>query len=603
MTQDDAPAASQPPRPATGQCRVADLEILRAGGDLALVYARDSGAAGFYRADVVDLLVSCRHFRTLDEHARAYAGAEAAGARQAPLLRELHRLLRAGLLISRDELRLPVTPHAGSLPPISAVGFPTCDRVDVLRRAVSGYARNCSRAGREVEYVIVDDSVDPGARERYLSMLAELESSQGIGIRYAGVADKAAFAAKLVSAGGIPEDVVRFGCLGDRGVGVTIGANRNALMLDTVGQRIISVDDDTVCKLAVPPGQLDGLDLDSGGNPLQLWFFASRQASFGAVDYVEEDLLALHERYLGQPLAPLLAAGSPSYELADPALLRRVHAAPGRIRVTTNGTVGDCGWDNPDFFLFQQGATLARLNRSQGDYELARSSRDMIQSAVRTTISGRPDPKFAICLGLDNTELLPPFPPVGRAEEVGFGAMLSACFGNAYAAHLPWLVQHDPVGRRQFSAADPFAINLGSWLPSCLSRFDAGLTRSPAERLRRLGGFLIDLAQLPAAEFDEFVRLGVWDSMSALIGGLEEQLDGPVPDYWARDVQRYIVQIRRSASAPVGELYAGLGGRDALQRLLERFGQLLIWWPAILDAARGLAAAGERLTRPVSELR
>lgn len=602
MTPDAEPAASGP-SPASGECRVADLEILRAGGDLALVYARDSGAAGFYRADVVDLLVSCRHFRTLEQHLQAYAGADAAGARVAPLRRELHRLLRAGMLVSRDESRLPVQAPAASPPPLRTVGFPTRDRVDVLRRAVDGYAANCQRHGRDAEFVVADDSAGPATGEQCRSMLADLERSRGIAVRYAGPAEKAAFAGTLARAGGIPEDVVRFGCLGDPEVAVTIGANRNALLLDTVGQLLFSADDDTVCLPAVPPGQLAGLDLDSGGNPLQLWFFPSRAAAFDAVDYVEADLLGLHEQCLGQPPAPLLAAGPAFYELADPALLRRLHAGPGRIRVTTNGTVGDCGWDNPDFFLFQQGPTLDRLTSSQAGYELARSSRDMIQSAVRTTISGRADPKFAICLGLDNTELLPPFPPVGRAEEVGFGAVLTACFPGSYAAHLPWLVRHDPDGPRRFSGADPFSIGLGSWLPSCLSRFDAGLTPSPAERLRRLGAFLTDLARLPAAEFDEFVRLGMWDSMSALITGLEERLDGPVPDYWARDAQRFIAAARKSALAPVGELCSELGGREALRRLLERYGQLLAWWPAIVQAAGELNAAGERLSRPVRELR
>jgi hypothetical protein len=83
------------------QYRVAELEIVRAGADLALVYARDTGAAGFYRADVVDLLVSCRQFRTLDQHAQAYSGADPGTSAPPSLQRELHRLLRAGFLVGR----------------------------------------------------------------------------------------------------------------------------------------------------------------------------------------------------------------------------------------------------------------------------------------------------------------------------------------------------------------------------------------------------------------------------------------------------------------------------------------------------------------------
>ncbi|HEV2888650.1 MAG TPA: hypothetical protein VGX49_17200 [Jatrophihabitans sp.] len=601
MTGSADQAASEPPPATAEQYRVADLEILRAGADLALVHARDSGAAGFYRADVVDLLVSCRQFGTLEQHLQAYLGNDAASVRRPGLQRELQRLLRAGFLVSLSGPQPAEPPH--ELPPISTLGFPTRDRVTVLHRALTSYAANCLDAGRRVEVVVVDDSADPGTRRAYRRMLGQLQSSLGLDLHYGGLEEKSAFVAALAGTGDLPEEVVRFGVLGEGAAGATIGANRNALLLHSAGERIFSADDDTVCRLAVPPEQLAGVELDSGGNPLQLWFFGGRDEAFGSVRYAEQDLLGLHERYLGQPPAPLLAAGPASFERADPALLRRLRHRPGTIRVTTNGTVGDCGWDNPDFHLFQDGASLARLVGTEAGYQLARTTRSMVQAATRTTISGRPDPKFAICLGLDNTELLPPFPPAGRAEEVGFGAVLASCFPDAYAAHLPWLVQHDPIDERHFSAANPFTIGLGSWLPSCLSRFDPWPADAPAERLRRLGEYLTDLAGLPGTEFDEFVRLGMFESMSGLILGLEERLAGcdPVPDYWARDVQRYLAQARRSALAPVDELYSALGGRAALQRLLRRYGQLLIWWPAIVGAARQLRAADHPLARPVRE--
>lgn len=586
-----------PDVPAAEQYRVADLEVLRAGADLALVYARDSGAAGYYRADVVDLLTSCRQFRTLAEHGQAYAGDHPAAARG--VRRELQRLARAGFLVARNA----GWPDQATrqLPPVSTVGFPTCDRVPVLRRAITSYADNCRQAGRPVEVVVVDDSTGPGSREDCLAMLAELRSSRGLEVSYGGLAEKEAFVRAVADAGNIPEEVVRFGCVGEPTAGPPIGANRNALLLHTVGERIFSADDDTVCRVARPPGHSEGLELDSGGNPLQLWFFASRDEAFQAVRCVEQDLLGEHERYLGQPPAPLLAAAAASFELADPALLRRLRSAPGAIRVTTNGTVGDCGWDNPDFTLFQDGATWDRLVGDEAGYRLARTTREMAQAATRTTITGRPDPKFAICLGLDNTELLPPFPPAGRAEEVGFGAVLTSCFPGAYAAHLPWLVRHDPAGARQWAAPGQFSIGLGAWLPSCLSRFDPGRSAEPQARLRRLGAYLTDLAGLPAADFDELVRLGVWDSMSGLISALEERLAGPAPEFWARDAERFIVQTRRNALSPVEELYSALGGRAALQRLLERYGELLAWWPAIVAAAGQLRASGQRLARPVRE--
>ena len=61
-------------------------------------------------------------------------------------------------------------------------------------------------------------------------------------ISYAGVEEKSAFASRLAEAGGIPEEVVRSGCLPSPGSVATIGANRNALLLHTAGERIFSAE-------------------------------------------------------------------------------------------------------------------------------------------------------------------------------------------------------------------------------------------------------------------------------------------------------------------------------------------------------------------------
>lgn len=568
------------------------------------MYTRDTGAAGFYRADVLRVLANCRELRTIEEHVQQYLAGTGSGPQAAALRRELIRLHAEGFLVGADALRSG--PDSGSaLPPISTIVVPTRDRVPLLRRMITGYAENCARYGRRARFVVADDSPDQATQADCQAMLGQLALHIGADIRYAGLERKSAFISRLARIGGIPEDVVRFGCLPGRGSGVTVGANRNVLLLDTAGERIFTADDDTVCQVAVPPGHSEGIELDSGGNPLELWFFPDRDEALAAVQYAEEDILARHGRYLAaSPAAVLAGAGPVSVDRSDPALLRRVRDTAGRIRVTANGVVGDCGWDNQDFRLFQDGMTFARLAGSADGFRVARSTREMIQAVTRTTITARADPKFAMCTGLDNTDLLPPFPPVGRAEEVAFGVLLTACFGPVYAAHLPLLLQHDPADRKRFPAEAMFTISLGTWLQSCTSRFDPGLAASPAIRLGRLGHFLTDLGRLPERAFDEFARLTTWTSMSGLIGNLEARLDGPErpPDYWAREARQFISRARRSALASADEWYAAAGGRAVLQQRLEQFGQLLIWWPAIVQTARELRTAGDELALPLREV-
>jgi hypothetical protein len=592
--------SDHPREPDPGLCRVADLEIFPAGDGLSLVYARDSGAAGFYRPDVLALLTACREFAPIEQHVRDYLGSGVGGASEPALRRELARLRAAGFLVTAGGVGARAD-GAAAPPPISVIGIPTCDRPGLLRRAISGYAANCARHGRRVAVVVADDSPGSTTRQDCRAMLKDLARVLDIDIFYAGLEEKSAFARRLASAGDIPLDVVRFGCLPGPRPGVTIGANRNALLLHTAGEPIFTADDDTVCEVSVPPGHRGGLALDSGGDPLQRWFFASRDDAAAAAARADYDLLGGHGRYLGQAPAPLLAAAGPAgVGDSDPALLRRILSGSGRIRVTANGVLGDCGWDNRDYYLFQNDATFARLVSSPASFAAARGCRELIQSVTTATITASADPRFAMCMGLDNTELLPPFPPSGRAEEVGFGALLTACFG-AYAAHLPVLMRHDPPDHREFSEASPFSICLGSWLPACISRFDPGLAASPAARLRAFGSFLDELARLPAGAFDEFTRLVMWDSMSALTGRLDERLHGadPPPGYWAREAREFMARVRRAALAPAAESYKAIGGRSALQDLLGQFGKLLTWWPAMVATARQLRGAGERMAGPV----
>jgi hypothetical protein len=128
---------------------------------------------------------------------------------------------------------------------ISAIVIPTFKRVESLERTLLSYVVQTKTFEHEVEFVIGDDSDSAEYRAHTRALLRSIGRSHGVRIAYAGKEEKNKFVDALSGVSGMPRELVAFGLLGDDSAAAT-GANRNALMLDTVGQLIYSADDDTV---------------------------------------------------------------------------------------------------------------------------------------------------------------------------------------------------------------------------------------------------------------------------------------------------------------------------------------------------------------------
>ena len=593
----------------TNLYKVSDLQLFPAGDNLVLAYTRNSQIARFIRMEMADLLTHCNEFRTISDHVQTYYGGQQISPASIRVMRrELQHLAQSGYFVSLDSIRdiFLGSNEQNSPTHIASIGFPTCDRVETLQRGMTSWIKYCQKFERTNEFVVVDDSASLETRKACQNMLKKLKLRYNEQIAYAGVEEKLEFVKRLAAVGNIPLDIVSFACLGDKQDGITtVGANRNVLLLHTAGDIIFSSDDDILFQSATAPDMRDEIVLGSHGNPLDVWFFSDREDALQSTHFVEQDLLALHERWLGKdPVSCEEIYGSShklSFEQVDVSLFNKLSTSSGKVALTLNGTVGDCSWDNPHYYLFQYGETFNRLTNSEQTYRSARSSREMAQAVKQVTLTEKADPLFSMCIGLDNRELLPPFTPIGRAEDVAFGAILSKCFTATYAVHLPWLLLHAPSEVRSFSKQHMFSIGFNAWIPYCINLFDPGFARTPTERLRKLGQYLEEIGNLSPSSFEEFARLQMWNSMTALISGLEErlQMTKGVPAYWTKDVKAFITQVRQNALTPVNQLYTLRGGREETQKLLVRFGQLLEWWPAMVETARRLRMEGLRLAQPI----
>ncbi len=589
----------------TNEYRLADIAVYLVDNKHAVVHARNTEATCLLHTAYVDLLMQCCEFKPLDEHLAAFCQKRQIEDERtrSGLRSKLHQLAQQGYLISREQVfALFQTPDEPALPTrITSLCIPTCNRVETLQRGLTSYLEHCQHFGRTLDFVVADDSQSSSTREAYKQMLRTLTKHYGVTIAYAGIEEKTAFARKLSKAGDIPEEVISWACIGDRNYGKgTYGANRNSLLLHTVGECIFSSEDDAVCRVAASPSYKECLALSSQAN-LQVQFYPDRQSSLEATQLVERDIFALHEYWLGQDPrvagAPYQRDGLLTFEQADSAFLRLLAAQPGKILVTAHGFVGDTSCRTRDMLLF-----FEQLIRSEEAYLSAQTSREVAQAAHQVTLTKDASSLLGMCIGgLDNRELLPPFSPIGRGEDSLFGMTLMKCFPDAYTVHLPWVLLHAPLEAHPYS--DPiFDILAEEWLIGCIDLFNPPqpTSRIPTELLNQLSQYLEHIGQLPISSFEQFARDLCWRGNVARVSLFEKLIrkhEKSCSASWKRDVEAYCTKVQQSMLQPVEQRMQG--GSEMAQRLILQFAQILKWWPAMVETARRLRADGCLLAQPV----
>jgi hypothetical protein len=473
---------------------------------------------------------------------------------------------------------------------IAAIGIVTRGRPESLAACVESYFENCRHHERSPAFVVTDDSPDEDGQSRTRAVLQDL-TRRGAPISYAGRADRIRFTEALAREAGVPIDVVRFGLLGDDRLPLTTGANRNSLVLDTIDMLVLSVDDDTRCRIAAVSDGDAQLASFSGYDPTEFWFFPGRGGALEAVAFVDADVLGCHETMLG----------------------RRVADDSGvAVTITLQGIVGDSGMGSPRYYLGLQGESRARLVASSESYQSAFRSREVVRAVRRPTLADSPF-CMTTCIGFDNRVLLPPFFPVQRNADGIFGLMLHRRGDGGRTGFLPSVVVHEPDPPRLFAPdalwTESAHARMADIVMACVLAHDsASGACTAATGLIRLGRFFQELGALPLADFESRVRTVQQFRTLAFITHLESQLrtHDLTPAFWAEDVRRVIALLWKTTGAEdaiVPRDLQDVRGADAARRLSQelvgRFGQLLEAWPAIADAARRLRAQGRRLTTPL----
>jgi amino acid adenylation domain-containing protein len=568
-------------------------------------YPLSGGKALVTAADGTAHLIDSRLLEAIDSHSSKQPAEELQQAR-------CHGLLVSERELARGLVMRQTAKRAGR---IGKIAYITCNRPALLRSRLASYIENCRRWERNSEFVIADDTVEPGSQRACRQALETVSRRYSVPLFYAGRTERQQYIGELQCESGLPREVLEFAIGGD-GYGLpTIGANRNGLLLDTAGDLVLTLDDDTECRIGALPGSSENISFVSKHYAPKLFPCANQRQAFDCVKFGDEDLLALHERVLGRTAPDLLAEyGEQNCRFNDPdeEFVSSLSQGDPKVAVTLNGYIGDCGWGSPVNYLLMEDDSLDRLIASEPVYNAACASRNSVQIVNGLTISNKADYAMMAFAGLDNRELLPPFLPAGRGEDNLMAAILTRCFPQTCVAHLPKGLVHAPEEPRSFwpgeIARSGSGIDLGFLLSSCIRFAPRYPSQDGATSLRRLGQHLQDLASLPTQDFQQSILDCVRTAASQLINRLAEVLDSRngAPEFWARDVRRFIGLVQESMRRPEYAIPLDLQyGRESqlalslTQRLVQQFGALLFYWPDIYRAASTLRKRGVRIARPV----
>ncbi|WP_139240414.1 glycosyltransferase family 2 protein [Fodinibius roseus] len=600
-----------------------------------LVYSHRDQTSKLLEASEVQLLLSCRKFDTLTGHAKVYFRQHKLMQLTNPeglvgklfrsllhfaskddmelpvrqkeiksIRQRLQKWVEEGWLVSERELQQEITTVGqqnrtnSSVPErIAVMGIPTRNRPKLLTRCLKSHLKNLHRHQRECTILIVDDSDEQACMDANRQAVGEMCRRYQLPFHWIDRTARYSFANVIAKISGAPIEVVRFGLLGDLRCGIRTGASRNTLLLLAAGELSLQVDDDTICNIVRPPDSTDGIALSSEAECNQYWYYDNLDQALAQSYREEGDILSLHEALLGKHPAQLIEQhDSVKIDHLGNTLLKKLEQPEATVAFTMAGALGDWGMHRHWPRLGSEGR-YQRLVENPDSYRDYLRTRQLFRGINQPTIS---DGMFCISMhiGLDTSELLPPFMPVQRSSDGIFGRLIHSCFPSLCQAYLSHGIVHAPIGRPEkvdISQAlgvgplrSPDILKAILLAPAQLWPIGEDLPKN----LQTIGSFFSDLSQYPIFEFKMRVKNYCIKRLQMQMNYLQQCLDQrwDAPEYWKKDVKRVIsnfqeLMIQEDMCIPC-DLPGTPEERMVIFRdLLGKFGRLLIHWPAIWEAA------------------
>ena len=284
------------------------------------------------------------------------------------------------------------------------IAIPTKNRTAAFSRCLESVRDNAEKYGREIEFLVVDDSDDGSNRgnQQALEMV-------GVPYRYYDRQAVADFASFLSRRAGVPLSLTQFLF---KKTPASHGAVRNFLLLMSASEPSIMIDDDMVCKFADIPNRSN--EVEYVLSPRVVYPTSSIISPVDEAQLVDDDFIGKHE-----------------------ALLKKVP-------LTVGGSIGDSGVTH-SYVFFRSPELLKQIAAAPDTMLPLLHTRQLLRSTARPKIVN-----WCCCVGMsfgiDPSHKFPPFFPVGRSEDVLFGGMLQNCYQelSGYCNYSMWHTPQRP---------------------------------------------------------------------------------------------------------------------------------------------------------------
>ena len=558
------------------------------------------------QAEVAQALSHCSQFRSIDSHLEHILAT-------IPPLRDtpddarniLNGIKEAGFLESNASAWRRITHDAITHKPTSAKLFIlTCDRAEALERLLSNL--NTLDLDPAIESVwIIDDSKQQTSVALNANIIASHKESLPVPIAHVDPVAQQALIDHIGDA--VPEAKASTSFLLDKNEwpdSATYGRARNLALVLSVGYRAVILDDDILLNAVAPPVQQRGLRLATPGDR-EAKFYETREELTRHALEMDSDPLTLVLQNLGQTLGSLVTRQLTSpQDLAswDGSSLSRYHSH-SPITLTQCGTWGDPGTNDGNWLFFLSSQNIKTLLSSDTDLKQLLAANSCWYGYRGPTLTSYG--VMAAVTGLDHQNILPPYFPAGRGEDLLFGIMLQRVHPDAVVHNEGWAIRHEPVDERTNRtnltplSVSPGLSTLAEWLGH-EPRDQWGV--SPERRLRVMSEEVQALSEMNADSLEILVSKELMSKQNGLLRRCMTHIEAltavdetPNKTSWANFLaetqQTLINAIQSEDGTPVARALQKSSDIDltGIRSIGERFGKAIADWPQICAAAKAFS--------------